>query len=135
MSEKQDGNSTILVVDDAQDTRTLMKGLLEEDNYHVVSAATEVDALESIQQERPDLIVMSQHLPPLDAIEAGCRIREGVEDGQDMPVVVIPTEATKVRGVNIPLGRNVYVTFWSAFRQLENLLRRLLHTQDESARR
>ena len=135
MSEKQDGNSTILVVDDAQDTRTLMKGLLEEDNYHVVSAATEVDAVESIQQERPDLIVMSQHLPPLDAIEAGCRIREGVEDGRDMPVVVIPTEATKVRGVNIPLGRNVYVTFWSAFRQLENLLGRLLHRQDESARR
>ena len=135
MSDSRDDNSTILVVDDTQDTRTLMKELLEEHSYRVVAATDEMDAVESMRQERPDIIVMNQHMPPLDAIEAGCRIREGMEQGQDVPVVVIPTESTKVKGINVPLGRNVYVTFWSAFRQLENLLRRLLHPRDKSGGR
>ena len=126
-------NSTILVVDDALDTRTMMTSLFEDDDYRVVSAADETDAFECLQRRPPDLIVMNQHQSPLDAIEAGCRIREGVQKGEEVPVIVIPSKAAEVRGVNIPLGRNVYITFWSAFRQLENLLGRLLHRRAKPA--
>ena len=127
MGKKVGATATILMVDDSPDTRALRKELLENDGYRVIAVADEPDAVSSLTHEHPDLILMSQHGPTLDAVATGCRIREGTKKGRDVPVVVLPTEPTEVRGVGMPLGHNVHVVYMSEFRQLEILLGSLLH--------
>ena len=125
MGKKVSTAATILMVDDSQDTRALREELLQSDGYRIIAVADEPRAVSSITDERPDLILMSQHAPILDVVAMGCRIRECTEG--DVPIVVLPTEPTNVSGMSTPLGYNVHVVYLSEYRQLEVLLDSLLH--------
>ena len=54
MSERE----KILIVDDEPDTVTILQDRLEMDNYEVMTAADGYEALEQIDQEMPDLVLL-----------------------------------------------------------------------------
>lgn len=82
------GMRTILVVEDYDDVRQMLKVLLESEEFHVLEAASGAEALEVISEERPDVILMDLALPGFDGFEAIRRIR--VIDGfQDTPIIVL----------------------------------------------
>jgi PAS domain S-box-containing protein len=69
----------VLVIEDDQDTRDLIRRLLESHRAHVVVAATAPEALEVLQRDRPDMIVSDIGLPDVDGYELIRRIR-GLDD-------------------------------------------------------
>ena len=57
---------TILVVEDYDDVRQMLKILLESEKFRVLEAATGSEALEVIKDEHPDAILMDLALPGID---------------------------------------------------------------------
>ena len=75
MSEKTPANLTILLVEDDEDTRFLMRLELERRGYRLIEAEDGEKAVALAQQERPDIILMDISLPRMDGLEATKQIR------------------------------------------------------------
>jgi CheY-like chemotaxis protein len=69
-------SSTILVVDDYQDNRTLLSAWLRTKGYKVVEAADGREGVTQANRSNPDLILMDLAMPELDGVEATRQIRQ-----------------------------------------------------------
>ena len=79
---------TIMVVEDYDDTRVLLRQSLEMLGYSVVEACNGQEAVDIADRERPDLILMDLDLPILDGIAATQCIRQKPELGS-VPIVAV----------------------------------------------
>ena len=70
---------TIMVVEDYDDTRVLLRKSLESLGYNVVEASNGQEAVDIADRTRPDLILMDLDLPILDGIAATQCIRQKPE--------------------------------------------------------
>ena len=76
----------ILVVDDDKNTRRLLKAVLEAENYTVLTAAGANEALEIMDREYVDLIVLDVMMPNMNGYE----FTETLRDGKSMlPILMI----------------------------------------------
>ena len=66
---------TILLVDDEQDVRCVLRMQLERGGYRVLESDTGTGALELVQRFHPDLIVLDWRLPGVNGIEVLRTIR------------------------------------------------------------
>src|SRR5262245_65940436 len=66
----------ILLVEDFDDTRLMMRMWLEKRGYRVVEAETGEDAITLAQQEAPDLIIMDVMMLGMNGIDATQQIRQ-----------------------------------------------------------
>ena len=116
---------TVLVVEDFEDNRFMMRRLLEMSGYRVVEAVNGEQAVEAAVRERPDLILMDLSLPKLDGLAATRRIRQ--QDGLGrVPIVAVSAHDTAdFHADALAAGCNEYVTKPIDFDHLESLLRRL----------
>jgi len=76
MAQSPTRGKTILVAEDREDTRELVRTFLEKEGYRVIEAADGGRAVEAALRERPDLIMMDLNMPVLDGFEAAKRIRQ-----------------------------------------------------------
>ena len=67
---------TVLVVDDYEDGRALLRRLLETKGFRVIEAADGEEAIEAVRRECPDLILMDLNMPRVDGLTAARKIRE-----------------------------------------------------------
>src|SRR5678815_28450 len=79
---------TILVVEDYDDVRRMLKVLLESEEFRVLEAASGAEALDVIRHQRPDVILMDLALPGFDGFETIRRIRT-IDGFQNTPIVVL----------------------------------------------
>ncbi len=79
---------TIMVVEDYEDTRVLLKQWLEGLGYSVLEASNGQEAVDIADRERPDLILMDLDLPILDGIAATQQIRQNAEL-ERVPIVAV----------------------------------------------
>ena len=126
MVEEEKAVKTVLVVEDFEDNRFMMRRLLEMSGYRVIEAVNGQEAVEKAQSERPDLILMDLSLPHLDGLAATRRIRQ--QDGQArVPIVAVSAHDTAdFHADALAAGCDEYVTKPIDFDQLENLLNRLV---------
>ena len=115
----------ILVVEDVQETRDSIRELLKRDGYWVDPARDEEEAVERVQRNQPDLILISlggaaEHLV---ATAQRIRLRGGL--GQQTPVVIFSL-ATVPEGAEEELAGNIHITVPDNFNQLRALLTRLV---------
>lgn len=68
--------STILIVDDYDDNRTLLSAWLRAKGFKVVEAEDGKEGVRQAYRARPDLILMDLAMPKLDGVEATRQIRE-----------------------------------------------------------
>jgi DNA-binding response OmpR family regulator len=98
---------TILVVDDEPHIVELATLYLENEGYQVVSAADGAQAMEWIEAEKPDLVVLDLMLPEIDGWEVCRRVRaEG-----NLPIIMLTARDDDVdKIVGLELGADDYVT-------------------------
>src|SRR6266850_2539939 len=79
---------TIMIVDDYDDARAILKRWLEDGGYHVIEATSGREAVEMAERGRPELILMDLALPEMDGFAATREIRAN-EDLRDVPIIGI----------------------------------------------
>ena len=132
-SENGSQTPTVMVVEDFEDNRFMMRRLLEMSGYHVLEAINGEEAVEMARRERPGLILMDLSLPLLDGLAATRRIRLH-EDLRDVPIVAVSAHDTAdFHADALAAGCNDYVTKPIDFDQLEALLGRLLPKNSASS--
>ncbi len=67
--------ATILVVDDDELIRKLVKTVLAEENYELMFASGGIEALNLLRKRRPDLILMDMMMPDIDGVETIRRLK------------------------------------------------------------
>lgn len=128
VEQNHNGNEpqTVMVVEDFEDNRFMMRRLLEMSGYRVLEAINGEEAVEVARRERPSLILMDLSLPLLDGLAATRRIRQ-VEELRKVPIVAVSAHDTAdFHADALAAGCNDYVTKPIDFDQLEALLSRLL---------
>lgn len=128
-ASNRDALPTIMVVEDFEDNRFMMRRLLEMSGYQVLEAINGEEAVEIAKRERPHLILMDLSLPLLDGLAATRRIRQEAEL-RDVPIVAVSAHDTAdFHADALAAGCNDYVTKPIDFDQLEALLGKLLTRQ------
>jgi CheY-like chemotaxis protein len=117
---------TVMVVEDFEDNRFMMRRLLEMSGYRVVEAVNGQQAVEVAEVERPHLILMDLSLPLLDGLAATRRIRQNPELRRIPIIAVSAHDTSDFHADALAAGCNDYVTKPIDFEQLEQLLSRLL---------
>ena len=87
-------SATILIVDDIEVNRNLVRAYLAMFPFAVMEASNGEEALEVIEQHRPDLVLMDMKMPVMDGYEA-IRILKERDDLRDIPVVALTASAMK----------------------------------------
>ncbi|WP_461240106.1 response regulator YycF [Paucilactobacillus sp. N302-9] len=97
----------ILVVDDEKPISDIIKFNLTKEGYAVVVAYDGEEALEKVEEEKPDLIILDLMLPKVDGLEVAKRVRAN----HTTPIIMVTakdSELDKVLGLE--LGADDYVT-------------------------
>ena len=81
----------ILVVDDEQEIRDLLKKKLERANYSVDVASNGQEALTACQRIQPDLVLMDIAMPVMDGYQACEKIKE-TRSTKDIPVLFLTSK-------------------------------------------
>src|SRR3979409_946432 len=105
-----DALRTILLVEDFDDTRLMMKIWLVKNGYRVVETQTGEEAIDVPQRELPDLIIMDVMMPGMNGLDATQRIREYQALSRTPIVAVSAYGAHEYRSLAIDAGCNEYVT-------------------------
>jgi CheY-like chemotaxis protein len=120
--------ATILLVEDFDDTRLMMKLWLMKKGYRVVEAENGEDAITLAERQHPDLIIMDMMMPGLSGLDATRRIRED-QSLQRTPIVAVSAYgADEYRAKAIAAGCDEYVSTPFEPDALGALIKRLLAT-------
>ncbi len=82
----------ILVVDDKEENRSLLKSLLSPLGFEVVQAADGQEGLEQAEKVQPDIVLMDLIMPRLDGFEATRRLKQ-IPKLKHIPVIAISASA------------------------------------------
>ena len=121
---------TILIVDDFDDTRLLLRTWLEKKGFRIIEAENGIEAVSQTESQRPDLIIMDVEMPELDGLSATRKIR-ALPHGQTLPIVAVSAYgADQFRKEALAAGCNEYVSTPFEPDELETLIRALLSETD-----
>jgi two-component system, cell cycle response regulator DivK len=108
----------ILVVEDQEDNRQILRDLLNSAGYEMTEAGDGETGVKAAKEQRPDLILMDIQLPLMDGYEATRRIKADPEL-KDIPIVVVTSYALSGDdGKARAAGCDAYVTKPYSPRQL-----------------
>jgi two-component system cell cycle response regulator DivK len=82
----------ILVIEDQEDNRTILRDLLSAAGYELIEAADGEEGVALAAREKPDLILMDIQLPVIDGYEATRRIK-GNADLKSTPIIAVTSYA------------------------------------------
>ncbi len=85
---------TVLVADDVESNRDIVREFLEPLGYKLVFAETGKGAIEQAKRHRPQLILMDLRMPDMDGLEATASIHETAW-GAAIPIVALTADAMK----------------------------------------
>ncbi|MBN1167797.1 MAG: PAS domain S-box protein [Methanospirillaceae archaeon] len=88
MNDHPDLPGTILVVDDTPASISMVRAALKEAGYHVLVATSGEKALQSVNIEKPDLILLDILMPGMDGYETCRRLKENAAT-RDIPVLFL----------------------------------------------
>lgn len=111
MSEKQsDTAARILIVDDDENTREILRRWLAKEGYSTVSAADGEECLVALGKEAFDIVLLDVMMPNLDGLGVCERMRDNA-DWRSIPVILLTAKddmETRTRGMS--LGVSEYLT-------------------------
>jgi two-component system, cell cycle response regulator DivK len=120
----------ILVVEDQEDNRIILRRLLSNAGYDLIEAANGEDGVALALSARPDLILMDIQLPVMDGYEATRRIKSNAEL-KSIPVIAVTSYALSGdEAKSRAAGCDAYIAKPFSPRQLLATVREYLPTED-----
>ena len=102
--------ATVLLVDDEEFLRRVMKDLLVREGYDVVEAGTGIEALDQVDRHAPDVVVLDLNLPGLDGYSVLSELRSRPAT-RNIPVVVLTAKGDEDNEVRVfELGADDFLT-------------------------
>ena len=121
---------TVLVVDDNERLRTLVKSYLTQEGYRVVTAADGREALFVARQEKPDLVILDIMMPEMDGYEF---IRVHRKE-KETPIIMLTAKLEESDTVlGLELGADDYISKPFSMRILAARVRAVLRRTGQSA--
>jgi len=124
--------STILLVEDFDDTRLMMKMWLVRHGYRVLEAETGEEGVAMARRERPDLIIMDVMMPGMNGLDATQLIRQDRALRRTPIVAVSAYGADEYRSIALEAGCNEYVSTPFEPGTLADLIESLLIRADQT---
>ena len=128
MSKRNNTGITILVAEDDEDNRFIMKMLLEMRGYEVMTAANGHEAVAQAERACPHLILMDLRMPLLNGLATTRQLRQHADARlRQVPVIALSAyDPAQHRAVAIAAGCNDYVTKPIDYDRLEKLIETFL---------
>jgi len=123
-----------LLVEDFEDSRFMMRRLLEMAGYTVIEASDGEQAVTLAIREQPALILMDLSLPKLDGLAATRLIRQHKDVGNTPIVAISAHDSPESRTEALAAGCDEYVTKPIDFDQLGELLKSFISTESHRNR-
>ena len=117
---------TVLLAEDSEDTRIMLKRAFEMKGYHVFEAEDGQQALDMARQLKPSLMVVDLNMPVLDGLEMIKNFRDHEGHGEHVPIVAIT--AYDVYGMEeaaLENGSNCYLSKPLDLEELDRALKDL----------
>lgn len=112
----------VLLVEDTEDNRMMMRRLLELSGYRVFEAVNGVEAVKVAERETPNIILMDLSLPIIDGLAATRRIRQ-MPQMADVPIIAVSAHDTAdFHAEALAAGCDAYVTKPIDYNELEDLI-------------
>lgn len=119
----------LLVVEDEDSLRLFYEEELASEGYEVVTARNGKEALQRIDDQRPDLVILDIVMPVMDGMEALGRIL-----GKDRSIpVILHTSYPGYQQDFISWAADAYLTKSSDLTEIKGVIRRLLSTRKKTA--
>lgn len=125
---------TILIVDDEESIRELLKFNLQKEGYTVKEADSGTTALALARTEKPDLIVLDLMLPEMDGLTV-CRTLKSQQDTTAIPIIMLTAKNEEVdKIIGLEMGADDYLTKPFSPRELVARIKAVLRrSQKETA--
>ena len=115
---------TVLLAEDSEDTRSMLKRAFELKGYKVFEAEDGQEALDLAQRLHPSLIVIDLNMPVLDGLEAVKNFREMEGPGDQVPIVAITAyDVPGMEDAAIKIGCDRYLRKPLDLTELDSALR------------
>jgi type II secretory ATPase GspE/PulE/Tfp pilus assembly ATPase PilB-like protein/CheY-like chemotaxis protein len=102
--------ATVLLVEDEESLRKVMRDLLERDGYAVAEAADGISALDQVDRVAPDVIMLDLNLPGLDGYHVLQQLRSRAATSR-IPVIVLTAKGDEDNEVRVfQLGADDFLT-------------------------
>ena len=107
---KAEGTCSILLVEDHVMTQMLVKRFLLNCSYTVDAVSDGETAIEYIEKNKYDVVLMDLHLPGIDGFETTEKIRKSQSENKDIPILALTSSAEyEVREKMFETGMNDYI--------------------------
>ncbi len=97
-------NAHILIVDDEESIRSLLRQELSEAGYLTSEASNGKEAIESIREHRPDLIILDIMMPEINGFDVAAILKNDPQT-MDIPIIILSIVQDKARGFRIGVDR------------------------------
>lgn len=124
---------SVLVVDDEQMTRDLLQLMLRPAGFEVFEAEDGLDALQKLNRQLPDVVLLDVMMPNMDGIVTCQEIRRNPQTAQ-LPVIMLSakTHGTAV-DEGLAAGANHYLTKPIARKQLIAVINQLINSKESTS--
>jgi CheY-like chemotaxis protein len=120
----------VLLVEDTEDNRLMMRRLLELSGYRVSEAVNGIEAVKAAERETPSIILMDLSLPLVDGLAATRRIRQ-LPDLAQVPIIAVSAHDTAdFHAEALAAGCDAYITKPIDYSELEDLIADLTAKQE-----
>lgn len=125
---------TILVVDDEEDIVNLLSYNLEKEGYRVARAYNGREALRSVKNDKPGLVILDLMLPEISGIDVARSIRSDPATAR-LPIIMLTARGGEVdRVLGLEMGADDYVTKPFSIREVMARVRAVMRRAESPSR-
>ncbi len=118
----EDHRTRVLLVEDTEDNRFMMRRLLELSGYQVIEAVNGLEAVRVAERELPEVILMDLSLPLVDGLAATRLIRQ-LPNLENVPIIAVSAhDSADFHAEALDAGCDVYITKPIDFGEVEALI-------------
>lgn len=100
--------STVIVADDIEFNRDLIKTYLEDYDFDILEAENGKEVIEMVYDHDPDLILLDMKMPQMDGYEASAFLKKD-ENLRNIPIIAVTASAMKQDEENIRISCDAYL--------------------------